>query len=364
MIASDDGRAQTPEAASTGRLNRPREIGVGIVGLGMAVAPHMLAIRDLEAEGRVRLLGGFSPSAQRRGAFAQAWGAPVFLSLEALLAAPGLDLVIVLTPPGAHLPVAEACAAAGKHLLVEKPLERTVDRAEALAALAARADVTLGVVFQHRFRPAALRLKQAIAAGELGTLLSCSASIRWWRDAAYFAQPGRGTMARDGGGVLLTQAIHTLDLLLHLAGPVSRVAGFARTSPLRAIDTEDIAAAALRFANGAIGAVDATTVAEPGFPERIEIAGTGGSAALVAERLELHLKGRLPEVLDRGLAGGGGADPMAFDHGPHRAMIAEMLDAIEQGRPPSHAGATGLPVLRLIEAILASSVSGSFVDLG
>lgn len=328
-------------------------IGIGLVGLGMAVAPHMLAIRDLEAAGRARFVGGFARGAVRRDAFAARWGGPVFDSLDALLAAPGLGLVIVLTPPGAHLPVAEAVAAAGKHLLVEKPLEITTARAEALVAMAARAGVTLGVVFQHRFRPGALRLKQAVAAGDLGTLLSCSASVRWWRDAGYFAQPGRGMRARDGGGVLLTQAIHTIDLLLHLAGPVAQVAGFARTSPLRAIDTEDIAVAALRFESGALGVLDATTVAAPGFPERIEIAGTGGSAALVAERLELHVKGRPVEIVDGAMAGGGGADPMAFDHGPHRAMIAEMLDAIAAGRAPSNAGATGLPVMRLIDAVLS-----------
>lgn len=337
--------------------------GIGIVGLGMAAAPHLLAIRDLEAAGRARLLGGFSPSAARREAFAARWKAPAFPTLDALLAAPGLDLVIVLTPPGAHLPVAEQVAKAGRHLLVEKPLELTLARAERLVALAAAAGVTLGVVFQHRFRPGALRLKRAIAGGELGALLSCSASVRWWRDAGYFAQPGRGMKARDGGGVLLTQAIHTLDLLLHLAGPVVRIAGFAQGSGLRAIDTEDVAAAALRFAGGAIGVLDATTVADPGFPERIEIAGTGGSAALVAERLELHAKGRPPEVVEGAMAGGGGADPMAFDHGPHRAMIAEMLDAIAEGRAPSNAGVTGLGVLRVIEGLLDSAGSGRFVDL-
>ena len=339
-------------------------IGIGIVGLGLAVAPHMRAVRELEAAGRVRFVGGFAPGVPRREAFAAKWQAPVFDSLDALLAQPGLGLVIVLTPPGAHLPVAEAAAAAGKHLLVEKPLEITTARAEALVAMAARAGVTLGVVFQHRFRPGALRLAQAIAGGELGTLLSCSAQIRWWRDAAYFAQAGRGMKARDGGGVLLTQAIHTLDLLLHLAGPVAQVGGFARTSPLRAIDTEDIVGAALRFANGAIGVLDATTVAEPGFPERIEIAGTGGSAMLVAERLDLHVKGRPAEIVEGAMAGGGGADPMAFDHGPHRAMIAEMLDAIAAGRAPSNAGVTGLPAMRLIDAVLASAAGGAVMQVG
>jgi predicted dehydrogenase len=338
-------------------------IGIGIVGLGMATQPHMLAIRDLRAAGVARLVGGFAPGDARRRAFAERWDAPVFGSLDALLSAPGLDLVLVLTPPGAHLPVARAAAAAGKHLLVEKPLERMAAEAGELVQAARDAGVRLGVVFQHRFRPAALRLKQAVAGGELGSLLSCSASIRWWRDAAYFAQPGRGMKARDGGGVLLTQAIHTLDLLLHIAGPLARVGALARTSGLRAIDTEDMAAAALCFANGAIGALDATTVAEPGYPERIEFAGTGGSASLVAERLELHVKGRPAEVVEGAMAGGGGADPMAFDHGPHRAMIAELCAAITEGRPPANDGASGLPVLHAIEAMLRSAESGAFVDL-
>ncbi|WP_439551198.1 Gfo/Idh/MocA family protein [Falsiroseomonas sp.] len=334
-------------------------IGIGIIGLGMASQPHMLALKDLEAAGQARIAGGFSPSADRRAAFAARWSVPVFDTLDGVIAAS--DLLLVLTPPGTHLPLIQAAAAAGRHVLVEKPLEITAERAQRM--LDAAAGITLAVVFQHRFRPASLRLKQAIESGALGTLLSCSASIRWWRDAAYFAQPGRGMKARDGGGVLLTQSIHTLDLLLHLAGPVDRLAALARTSPLRAIDTEDIAAATLHFASGAIGVLDATTVAEPGFPERIEIAGTGGSAVLVAERLELHLKGQPVEILDRGMSGGGGADPMAFDHGPHRSMIAEVLAAIAEKRPPSNSGASGLSVQRTIEAILRSAKDGSFVTL-
>lgn len=333
-------------------------IGVGIIGLGMALKPHALALKDLSAAGRVRVVGGAARDEARRAAFAAAWGWPVFDSVDALLAAPGLDLALILTPPRTHLPLGEAALAAGKHILVEKPVEWDAPRATALADAVRRAGRVGAVVFQHRFRPAALRLKQVLADGALGDLLSCSASIRWWRDEAYFATPGRGMKARDGGGVLLTQAIHTLDLLLHLAGPVAGVRGIVRTSPLRAIDTEDIAAAALRFANGAIGAADATTVARPGFPERIEIAGTRGSAVLAAERLDLHIAGHAPEVIDHGSAGGGGADPMAFDHGPHRAMILELLEAIEAGRAPSNDISTGLPVQRLIEAWLRASESG------
>ena len=331
-------------------------IGVGLIGLGMATAPHMMSLRELEESGRVRIIGGHAPSATRRDDFTARWDAPVFAEQAALLAAPGLDLVLVLTPPGAHLPVAHAAIAAGKHILVEKPIELTVARGEALAAAAEAAGVRCGVCLQHRFRPAALRLKATLASGALGKPLSASASIRWWRDDAYFAQPGRGTMARDGGGVLLTQAIHTLDLLLHLMGPVRDAAGFAITSPLRKIDTEDVAAAALRFENGAIVVLDATSVARPGFPERIEIAGTGGSAVLAAHRLELHgTDGAPPEVIGQEGSGGGGADPMAFDHGPHRALLTEMLDAVEQGREPSNSARSALPVQRLIEAVLADS---------
>jgi predicted dehydrogenase len=197
-------------------------------------------------------------------------------------------------------------------------------------------------------------LKAALDSGALGEPLSASASIRWWRDAGYFAQAGRGMKARDGGGVLLTQAIHSIDLLLHLMGPVRDVSGFALTSKLRAIDTEDVAAASVRFANGAIGVIDATSVARPGFPERIEIAGTRGSAVLVASRLELYGTDGPPEIVDGSALGGGGADPMAFDHGPHRSLIVEMIDAIEGNREPSNSAGSALPVQRLIEAILGN----------
>lgn len=327
-------------------------IGVGIIGLGMAVTPHMLALRDLEAAGRTRVIGGYAPSAARRHAFGARWSAPAFDNLDGLLAAPGLDLALILAPPGEHLPIAERVAAAGKHMIVEKPLERTVARAEALAAAAGHAGVRASVCFQHRFRPGALELARRLRAGDLGMPLSASASIRWWRDANYFAQPGRGTMARDGGGVLLTQAIHTMDLLLHLMGPVRDVTGFAQNAGMRTNDTEDVAAAAIRFENGALGVIDATSVARPGFPERIEIAGTKASALLIGNRLEWYAGDGPPEILDPGSGTGGGADPMAFDHGPHRALIAEMLDAIAEDRAPSNDARSALHVQRLIEAWL------------
>jgi predicted dehydrogenase len=331
-------------------------IGVGLVGLGMAVKPHLLALRDLSA--RATLVGGFAPTPARRAEFAQQWQAPVFDSLDALLGDARVHAVLVATPPRTHADVVLRAARAGKHVLVEKPLDvdhasasRLVDAVEAMGR-------TFGVVFQHRFREGAIALREKLAQRALGDLCSISASIRWWRSFEYFREPGRGTLARDAGGVLLTQAIHTLDLLLDLVGPARRLSAVCRTSPLRAIDTEDIACATVEYVNGAVGVVDATTTAYPGHPERIDIAGTKGSAVLEAERLRIDFHDAPPFAFEGSTAGGGGADPMAFSHESHRRLIASFLDAVEAGRQPQASARSALRVHALIDAMLASSRDG------
>ncbi|HEX4885673.1 MAG TPA: Gfo/Idh/MocA family oxidoreductase, partial [Casimicrobiaceae bacterium] len=226
-----------------------RSIGVGIVGLGNAVKPHAAALKELG--GRAEVVAGWSPSAQRRDAFAAQWGWRAAASLDALLAEPRVEAVLVLTPPRTHAEIALAAARAGKHVLLEKPLDVDHAHAKALVDAVEGLGRTFGVVFQHRFREASIALRERLRAGALGELLSVSAAVRWWRSPEYFREPGRGTIARDAGGVLLTQAIHTLDLLLDLVGPVARVTALCRTSPLRAIDTEDIACATVEYANGA-----------------------------------------------------------------------------------------------------------------
>jgi predicted dehydrogenase len=326
---------------------------IGIVGLGMALKPHALALRDLAD--RVEVGAAFAPSAARRDEAARAWGLPVVDSLDRLLDDHSIDAVLILTPPWTHAGLVARAAAAGKHVLLEKPVDVGAERAAGIVAACERAGVRLGVVLQHRFRPAALELARMVRAGRLGRLLSASASIRWWRSAEYFAQAGRGTLARDGGGVLLTQAIHTLDLLLQLTGPAAEVMAYADTSPLRRIDTEDIVAACVRYASGASGVIDATTVAFPGYAERIEIAGTLGSAVLEVETLTVECVDGERVRLDGPAAGGGGADPMAFSHAHHRRLLAEFLDAIDAGREPSNSGRSALDVQRLIDGLLASA---------
>ena len=326
---------------------------IGIIGLGMALKPHALALRDLAD--RVEVAAAFAPSVARRQAAADAWGFGPVDSIDRLLADRATDAVLILTPPWTHAELVGRAAAAGKHVLLEKPVDVNAERAAGIVAACDRAGVRLAVVFQHRFRPAALELARIVRAGRLGRLLSASASIRWWRASEYFAQPGRGTLARDGGGALLTQAIHTLDLLLQLAGPAAEAMAYVETSPLRRIDTEDIVAGCVRYANGASGVIDATTVSYPGYPERIELAGTLGSALLEVETLSVQYMDGERLRMEGAAAGGGGADPMAFSHEHHRRVLAEFLDAIEQSREPSNSGRSALHVQRLIDALLASA---------
>jgi predicted dehydrogenase len=195
--------------------------------------------------------------------------------------------------------------------------------------------------------------------------VACSASVRLWRPQSYYDEPGRGTKARDGGGVLLTQAIHTLDLLLSLAGDISEVCGYAGTTAVHRMETEDLVCAAVRFASGAFGTIEATTAAFPGFPERIELIGREGTASLAGTQLSLRWQdGRVVDEASDGSAGGTGADPMAFPHAYHRALIADFLDAIEAGREPRVNGQEALRVHRLIDALLAAGTSDSKIRVG
>jgi predicted dehydrogenase len=322
-------------------------IRIGVVGLGqIARKRHLPAIaaHDGFALAGLASLGGGPDVA----------GLPVHADHRTMLASCDLDAVAICTPPAARFAIARDALRAGKHVLLEKPIDATLERAIATVAAFEAARLKLAIVFQHRFRTASLKLAEILRAGRLGRLVSCSASVRWWRGPDYFAQAGRGMAARDGGGVLLTQAIHTLDLFLSLAGPVAELSAFHANTGLRAIDTEDVAAATLRFASGAIGTIDATTAAFPGHPERIELAGDKGGAVLEADTLRVRLMDGTTIEAGAGGGSGGGADPMAFDHAANTRLLADFLDAIDEDRAPATDGRAALAVHRLIAAILAS----------
>jgi predicted dehydrogenase len=335
---------------------------VALIGLGMAVTPHARSLLDLEDRAEVAL--AMSPSAARRQSFAGRFPLPATDSLERILDDRSVTIAAVLTPPNTHLDIATRLAKAGKHVLLEKPLEVSTGRAERLVAACRNANVTLGVVLQHRFKPAAERLAAILKAGELGPIVNCSTSIRLWRPQSYYDEPGRGTKARDGGGVLLTQGIHTLDLMLSLVGPIVEVAGYAVTSPVHRMETEDTVCAAVRFAGGAIGVIDATTAAYPGGPERIELIGSKGTATLAGTALDVRWHdGRQETIEPDASSGGTGADPMAFPHDYHLGVWRDFLDAVETGRPPRISGAEALEVHHLIDALLAAGAAGGKVKV-
>jgi UDP-N-acetyl-2-amino-2-deoxyglucuronate dehydrogenase len=330
---------------------------IALIGLGMAVTPHAKGLVDLAD--RVEVGYAFAPSAARRKSFAERFPFPVIDRLDAVLENKSIQAALVLTPANTHLAIVEKLAAAGKHVLVEKPLDITTARGEALVAACRSAGVKLGVVLQHRFRPAGMRLAEVLGSGALGRIVGCSTVIRLWRPQGYYDEPGRGSFARDGGGVLLSQGIHTLDLMLSLAGPITHVTGYTMTTPVHRMETEDMVCAAARFAGGAIGTIDATTAAYPGFAERIELACEKGSAVLAGTELlvQFHNGERIAVEPDRS-AGGTGADPMAFPHDYHRAVMADFVDAIRSDRDPKVTGEEALRVHRLIDALIETGKVG------
>jgi predicted dehydrogenase len=330
-----------------------RRIGVAIIGLGPAALPHAKSLLDLAKVVDVRW--AFSRSRERTGAFARQFPFPVTNDLDMVLADRSVEAIIVLTPPSSHRDVSARCLASGRHVLVEKPLELTSARGAELVVAAKDSGRMLGVVLQYRFRPVSLRLKAALDSGELGPVAAASIAVPWWRPQAYYDEPGRGTLARDGGGVLLTQAIHSLDLFRSLVGVSRVVAAQMRTTKLHAMETEDYVSALMETANHAPASLMATTAAYPGYPERIEIIGTRGHASLIGSRLALAFIDGRSEVLEAEGSTGSGASIMDFPHDAHRALIADFIEAVATGRQPVVTGEEALNSQRLVDAILTAA---------
>ncbi|MGE3346527.1 MAG: Gfo/Idh/MocA family protein [Ramlibacter sp.] len=325
---------------------------VAVVGAGQASAPHLLALNELRDQ--VALAWVVARTPQRLAALALPPGTRPTTELQDVLQDRSVEAALVLTPPNSHLDIAQQLAQAGKHVLVEKPLDTTLPRAQALVQACEHHGVKLAVMLQHRMRAASQALARLVADGTLGSLTGASASIRWWRPQSYYDEPGRGTLARDGGGVLMTQAIHTLDLLMSLTGLPAQVTALTATSPVHQMECEDTVTAMLRYPNGALGSIDATTAAWPGFNERIALNCTLGSATLEAGELTVNMHDGSTTRVGEKQATGSGANLMAFDHGPHRAVLEDFVSAIRARREPAVSGRSALAVHRLIDAMVAS----------
>jgi predicted dehydrogenase len=296
----------------------------------------------------------------------------LYTDLESALARSDVDVVIITTPSGAHLEPAVAAARAGKHVVVEKPLEITTARCDAIIDACARAGVELCTIFPSRFGDANVELKKAVEAGRFGRLTLGETTCKWWRSQAYYDEGGwKGTRALDGGGALMNQAIHNVDLLQWLMGPVTHVAGFTATLAHERIEVEDTAVACLRFAGGALGVIQATTSVWPGLPKTIAVHGDRGTA--VIEQDDVLRWEFTPETdADRAIrarftqksgASGGSSNPAAISHQGHARQLADFVRAIQTGSKPLVDGKEGRKAVAIIEAIYRAAESGRTVAL-
>ena len=334
-----------------------------LVGIGMVADTHVEAIASLH--GIVDLKGVFARGQQAAQDYAikaeSICGYPceVYPSIEAVANDPALDFVIIATPPNARLGLVRLFAEAKRPILLEKPIERTARAAVEIVEICEASGTPLGMVFQHRARAVSIQLQRMIQSGVLGELCIADIAVPLWRDQSYYDELGRGTYERDGGGVLLSQAIHTLDLMLSLTGDVTEVQAMSRTTSVHQMESEDFVTAGLTFKNGAVGTLLATTANYPGGAECITLHFEHAVAKLGRDELVILWRdGREQTFSDSNHESedtSGKQSPMAFTSGWHAGVIADFADAIHQKKAPMVTGREGLKVHRLIEALVSSS---------
>ncbi len=329
-------------------------MNVGLVGAGNISDTHA---RAALAAG-LHLAGVFGANQSRARELAQRYGTVAYESLDALVLQPSLDLVLIGSPSGCHADEARTAALAGCHVLVEKPLDISTARIDTLLHKVERTGVTLGVFFQDRLKPDVVEMKRRIDQGGIGTPLLATGEVKWFRPREYYADSRwRGTVALDGGGALMNQGIHTVDLLLYLLGPVTRVSGAAATR-FHTIEAEDTATALLEFSSGAQATIDVTTAAFPGRPRRLLISGTAGSLLLDGDSLREGASESAAEVRVESAA-----SPVVSDATAHQRIIEDFVDAVRQGRPPVCNGAEGRRSVEVVEAVYRSAKEKRVVEL-
>ena len=337
-----------------------------IVGAGFIGGVHAQALAEIP-EAKVSVV--CSRNQERAAALADKAGAAWVTDYRQAVERDDVDVVCICTASGSHAEIAVAAAAAGKHLVVEKPIDVTLERVDRIIGAAQQSGVKLTCIFPLRFMKGAELARKAIAEGRLGRLVLADAYIKWYRDQAYYdTSDWKGTWALDGGGALMNQGIHNIDLLNYLAGPVTSVV--ARTDTLaHRMETEDSAVALLTFANGALGAIEGSTGSWPGDPGRVELHGDRGSIALEDGRIVTwKLADAAPEEEERILAeesglGSGASAATGISYELHRRQLVDMVEAIRHDRPPAIDGAEARQSVAIIRAIYDSSAQGSWVEL-
>lgn len=345
---------------------------LGIIGGGSIANLHADAIKAMTGG---QLGGAYVRNPEKAQEFAKKHGCPVYTDLAELLADTDIDIVVIATASGAHLEPCIAAANAGKHVICEKPLEVTPARVEEMIRVCAEAGVMLSGIFNRRFNPAVEKLKQAVDTGRFGTLTLCDAYVKWYRSQAYYDSAAwRGTWELDGGGALMNQSIHTIDLLIYLAGNIKRLSASISTLSHEGIEVEDTAVAILEFENGARGVIEGATScwSSSGHPAEVQLCGSEGSVFLKDDVFRVwdfkeaaaedpYVKA---ELMDKGAAAQGANDPMAMNYLGHMHNFEDVVEALESGREPQVTGEEAIKAVRVIDAIYTSAKrKGEWVEL-
>ena len=347
------------------------KVKYGIIGTGAIAAMHADALRNSK---NAELVAVFDQITDRARAFAEKYNVRAIDDFDAFLNDKEIEAVTIATPTGVHGKVAVPAALAGKHLLCEKPLDTTTEKVDEIIAACDKTGVLMMSVFQSRFVKNVGLIKQAIDAGRFGKIVLVSCQCKWFRTQEYYDSASwRGTWALDGGGALMNQSIHTIDLLQYLNGDVDEVSAITATLSHSGIEVEDNAVAILKYKNGALGTIEGSTSCAPGFPRRIEISGSKGSVVLEDNKIirwqfveeeagdeEIRNNGGIGEVI----SGGGAGDPMAISSNGHRVQIEALSEAILEGRKKIDLdGREGRRAVALITSIYKSAKLGQPVKV-
>jgi UDP-N-acetyl-2-amino-2-deoxyglucuronate dehydrogenase len=325
---------------------------VGMIGTGAISNMHARALKNIGYE--LTVCTDIHEEYGRK--FAEANGCEFVRSYEEVCRHPRVDYVDVCTFPDFRLQPVELCAETKKHIQVQKPISTSVETARKMVEVARRAGITLGVVSQHRFDDSTIFIKKAIADGRLGKILQADAYVKWYRSAQYYSRPIKGSWATEGGGALINQAVHQVDILQYLVGGVKELFGYWQLGALHKIESEDVVNVMMRYENGATGVIQAATAFWPGYSERVEIHGTKGTAVLTGDKLttwDVQDDEGDPAPVEKQVMSGA-SDPMAIPLTPFERQFLDFGNACKNGTTPN---VSGEEWLRALEVVLAAYTS-------
>lgn len=338
-----------------------QEVRFAVVGLGTITKKHLESIKNAKG---AKLVALYSSSKEKATEWGKQFEVEAYNDYERMLQDPMIDAVVILTPSGLHAEYGIKAAKAGKHVVVEKPIDTTLEKAKQLVEACEKSKVKLSCIFQHRFDPGIEKLKEAILDNQLGDLNFGASRTTWYRSQEYYDSGAwRGTWELDGGGALMNQSIHYIDLLLYIMGPVEEVHAYTATRSHTNIEVEDMAVASIKFRSGAIGMIEGNTAAYPGFDATLDIFGTDGSARVKDDQLvEFHLKGN-EDMNFSSSTTLSAEEQKGLSHQSFQKQYEDIADAILNDREPLINGEESLKALELIHAIYKSSRTGKPVKL-